>query len=179
MNYFDRKISPVQTPGDRRIHFHFFFSHFPSLTCMFHVLGRWYVPGELSCFCPWLNPALACFVCCIIWLIRSSCCFVSPSLPPPPPPGDELLLLQLATITGELGADEDAEDEAGEAEEDEGDDDEELERLVPSPLWKGTKVAPCGELASPVTRQQLQLVSDTVRWRVLRLTHRWPWPEIS
>lgn len=49
-----------------------------SLTCIFHVLGRW--------VCFWLAaaiPAFACFVCCIIWLMRSSCCLVRPSFPAP------------------------------------------------------------------------------------------------
>lgn len=130
---------------------------------MFHVLGRWYGPPERF-FWPLLSPAFACFVCCIIWLIRSSCCFVSPSFPPPPPPlldedddddeEDELLLLQPpATMTGELGADGDDEADEEEGDADEAEDDM---LLVPSPL-KGAKVAPCGELASPVTTDPIRI----------------------
>lgn len=112
-----------------------------ALTCIFHVLGRWLRLLLLVCCCCcfWLAMTIfACFVCCIIWLIRSICCFESPSLPV------ELLLplLLLATITGELGAD-------GDDEVDEENDDEDM-LLCPSTL-KGTNVAPCGELASPET----------------------------
>lgn len=96
--------------------------------------------------------AFACFVCCIIWLIRSSCCFVKPSFPGEFP-------LKLAIMAGELGAAGDDEDDDEDAEE----NDEEDRLLCPSPL-KGTKVAPWGELASPITNERptVQLVSDSV-----------------
>lgn len=72
------------------------------LTCMFHVRGRCVdmvvvtvapeavavVVTDCWCCCCDLDAetaaaALACFVCCIIWLMRSSCCRVSPSFPAP------------------------------------------------------------------------------------------------
>lgn len=56
---------------------------FTFCTCMFHVLGL------CICFCPLTvvvtldRPAALAFVCCIIWLMRSSCWRVRPSLPEP------------------------------------------------------------------------------------------------
>lgn len=49
------------------------------ITCIFQVRGL------CVGFCPFaaVIPAFACFVCCIIWLIRSNCCLVKPSLPTP------------------------------------------------------------------------------------------------
>lgn len=55
--------------------------------------------------------------------------------------------MQLATITGDLGAIGD--DEVEDGDDEENDDDDKL--LAMSPL-KCRKVAPCGELASPETR---------------------------
>lgn len=50
----------------------------PKLTWMFHVRGRGMVFWP---FCKWVDVRLAFgFVCCIIWLMRSSCCRDSPSL---------------------------------------------------------------------------------------------------
>lgn len=58
---------------------HHYHHHYQIPTCIFHVRGL--------CVCRWpfaaVIPAFACFVCCIIWLMRSSCCRVSPSFPAP------------------------------------------------------------------------------------------------
>lgn len=56
-------------------------------------------------------------------------------------------------MTGELGADGDDEADEEEGDADEAEDDM---LLVPSPL-KGAKVAPCGELASPVTTDPIRI----------------------
>lgn len=83
----------------------------PSLTCMFHVLGR----------CTLAFWPFACFVCCMIWLIKSNCWRVNPSLFIP---------------VGELG---------------EGDLELIAVIVLPSPfIWYCMQVAPCGELASPL-----------------------------
>lgn len=84
-----------------------------NLTCMFHVLGR--CTDDADDFCPF-----ACFVCCIIWLIKSSCWRVNPSLLVP---------------AGELG---------------DGDFELIAVIVFPSAfIWYWMQVAPCGELASP------------------------------
>lgn len=84
------------------------------LTCMFHVLGRCTVVVDDD-FCPF-----ACFVCCIIWLIKSNCWRVNPSLLVP---------------AGELG---------------DGDFELIAVIVFPSAfIWYWMQVAPCGELASP------------------------------
>lgn len=84
------------------------------ITCMFHVLGLDTV-AVVDDFCPF-----ACFVCCIIWLIKSSCWRVNPSLLVP---------------AGELG---------------DGDFELIAVIVFPSAfIWYWMQVAPCGELASP------------------------------
>lgn len=82
------------------------------------------VRGLCAFLWPLIMPALACFVCCIIWLIKSSCWRVKPSFPAPA--GDE------------LG------DEAFDV----------IAVIVLSAfVWYWIHVAPCGELASPASAE--------------------------
>lgn len=79
-------------------------------TCIFHVLGRCIVD-----LCPF-----ACFVCCIIWLIKSNCWRVNPSLLVPAGDDGDGDFELIAVI------------------------------VFPSAfIWYWIQVAPCGELASP------------------------------
>ena len=83
------------------------------------------VRGRCAFLWPLIMPALACFVCCIIWLIKSSCWRVKPSFPAPA--GDE------------LG------DEAFDV----------IAVIVLSAfVWYWIHVAPCGELASPASAKR-------------------------
>lgn len=88
---------------------------------------------------------LPCLVCCIIWLIRSSCCLVSPSLT------DTLL------IFGELGAEGDKEEQDDEEEDDEEDEDDEKDTLLGPSTANDVQMAPCGELASPEMMMMISL----------------------
>lgn len=93
-------------------------------TCMFHVLGRWTVVAVVAVT---LWP-FACFVCCMIWLIKSSCWRVNPSL-------FVVVAVNVVVPMGELG---------------EGDFELIAVIVFPSPfIWYCMQVAPCGELASP------------------------------
>lgn len=93
-------------------------------TCMFHVLGRWIVVVAVAALWPF-----ACFVCCMIWLIKSSCWRVNPSL-------FVVVAVNVVVPLGELG---------------EGDFELIAVIVFPSPfIWYCMQVAPCGELASPL-----------------------------